>query len=58
MQPEALGLSPNSDGGDYEPHGKFFSYQGLLTTIRSQNIPKEVKLRRINHLKEKVFPFW
>ena len=49
---------PNVDGDDYEPGQKYASYRPLLSAIRSARIPEEVKLRRINHLKAEVIPFW
>lgn len=58
MALEGPGLFPSPDGADYDERGKFFKYRGLLRTIRSHAIPEEVKLRRINHVKEHVIPFW
>lgn len=50
---------PNLDGDDFEPDGKFFMYKAILSCIRSsEDVPEELKLRRINHLKEEVIPFW
>ncbi|KAG6354005.1 hypothetical protein INS49_004976 [Diaporthe citri] len=50
---------PNPDGDDFEPGGKFYMYKGVLRDIRNHpDIPEELKLRRVNDLKEEVFPFW
>lgn len=49
---------PNVDGDDYELGQKYGLYRSFLTSIRNSRIPEEVKIRRINHLKAEVFPFW
>ncbi|KAK7737615.1 Histone acetyltransferase kat2b [Diaporthe eres] len=48
----------NLSGPDFEPGGKLSVYKPLLLDILREETPEDVKLRRINHLKEEVIPYW
>lgn len=51
---------PDTDGPDYDPdNGKYGEYKGILTDVREHpELSAEVRLRRLDHLKAEIIPFW
>ncbi|KAJ0115752.1 hypothetical protein J7T55_010575 [Diaporthe amygdali] len=51
---------PDVDGPDYDPdNGKYGEYKGILTDVREHpELSAEERLRRLDHLKAEIIPFW